>query len=415
MAFLKVLRMRHLGILWLSQVFSAMGDFLYDIAVLWIAVQSVGSGAGLVAAAEAGSMLIFGLLGGVYADRWNRRNTMIVVDILRTAAVSILPVLAFRGILQLWHLVVVAVIVGSLGALFDPALQASLPALTTDTQMLQATNGLMDTTRRLARILGPGTAGLLIALMPLPHFFTLDAISFGISAVAVFSLGRHYAWEAVQDEKRHKGIRGILAEIGSALQLVHRHRPLAWAIGANGLIGFLWRIAFIVGVPLLVYRVLCDNVGEYGLIIGAYGVGNVISNIVIGSLTIRHRVAMIFCGKVILGVGFLILAFAHTLWVALLGSALAAVGGPMGDIMTILMMQTDLPSNQLGKVFSLRSLMENAGGSLGLLLAVPFFAILSVQLGITLCAFAMMAIGIVGLHKFGFSEPNIEAVVHEAS
>ena len=87
----------------------------------------------------------------------------------------------------------------------------------------------------------------------------------------------------------------------------------------------------------------------------------------------------------------------------------------MGDIMTILMMQTDLPSNQLGKVFSLRSLMETAGGSLGLLFAVPFFAILSVQLGITLCAFAMMAIGIVGLHKFGFSEPTIEVVVHEAS
>jgi DHA3 family macrolide efflux protein-like MFS transporter len=127
MNFLLVLRRRHLAILWVSQVLSAMGDYLYDIAVLWIAVKQVGGGAGLVAAAESGSMLLFGLLGGVYADRWNRRRVMIAMDILRALAVALLPILAFTGTLQLWHLVVVAVIVGSLGALFDPALQASLP------------------------------------------------------------------------------------------------------------------------------------------------------------------------------------------------------------------------------------------------------------------------------------------------
>ena len=407
MAFLKVLRMRHLAILWLSQVLSAMGDYLYDIAVLWIAVKSVGSGAGIVAAAEAGSMLIFGLLGGVYADRWDRQRVMVVADILRAIAVSVLPILALSGLLQLWHLVIVAIIIGSLSSLFDPALQASLPVLTTDTQTLQATNGLMDTTRRLARILGPGTAGLLIALLPLPHFFTLDAVSFGISAAVVLSLGRHYVWKPLPGETVQRGVRGILAEIGGAMRLVHKHRPLAWAIGVNGLISFLWGSAFIVGVPLLTYRVLGDNVGAYGFIVGAYGVGNVISNVVIGSLTIRHRVATIFAGKVILGGGFLLVAFAHTLWAALLGSALAAVGGPMGDVMTITIMQTDLPANQIGKVFSLRMILESAGGSLGLLFAVPLFALLSVPIAIALCALAMSAIGIAGLVRFGFTEPVV--------
>ena len=407
MAFLKVLRMRSIAILWLSQVLSAMGDYLYDIAVMWIAVKAVGSGAGIVAAAEYSSMLIFGLLGGVYADRWNRRRVMMSVDILRTIAVAILPVLALSGVLQLWHLVVVAVIVGSLGALFDPALQASLPVLVNDAQTLQATNGLMDTTRRLARIFGPGMAGVLIAVMPLPHFFTLDAVSFAISALAVLSLGRHYAWKPVQSESIQRGIRGILAEIGSAMRLVHHHRPLAWALGANGINSLLWRAAFTVGVPLLTYRVLGANVGAYGLIIGAYGVGNVLSNIVISSLTVRHRVALLFAGKMVLGGGFLILAFAHTLWMALFGSALGAVGGPMSDIMTITIMQTDLPSNQLGKVFSLRMILENAGGSLGLLLAVPLFVLFSVPVAIAFCALAMIGLGIAGLIRFGFTDSRV--------
>src|SRR5579859_5436598 len=101
MNFLKVLRNRHLAILWSSQVLSAIGDYLYSIAVIWIAVKVAGSAAGIVAAAQAGSALVFSLLGGVYADRWNRRTIMMVVDLARAAAVGVLPALALTGLLQL--------------------------------------------------------------------------------------------------------------------------------------------------------------------------------------------------------------------------------------------------------------------------------------------------------------------------
>ncbi|MDQ6660473.1 MAG: MFS transporter [Chloroflexota bacterium] len=410
MGFLKVLRIRHLAILWLSQVFSAMGDYFYEIAVIWIAIKTVGSGAGIVAAAESGAMLVFGLLGGVYADRWNRRKTMITVDVLRACTVLSLPIVAEVAPIQLWHLILIAIIVGSLSALFDPALQASLPALTEDTQTLQATNGLMDVTRRLARILGPGMAGVLIAFLPLTHFFTIDAISFGVSALAVFSLGRHFAWKPVPMQQRIAGIRGIWTEIAGAMRLVRAHRPLLWALVINGIINMLWSAAFTVGVPLLADRVLKGNVGAYGLIIAAYGVGNVISNLIVGSFTIRHRMVMVFTGKVIVGVGFILMASATTLPIALLGSAIAAIGGPMGDIVMVTMIQTDLPPGQLGKVYSLRMLMASIGASLGLLLAVPLFQFVSVPVGITLCACLMVVSGSAGLLRFGFSEPVVPAL-----
>jgi MFS transporter, DHA3 family, macrolide efflux protein len=408
LGFLKVLRLPHLAILWLSQVFSAMGDFFYLIAVMWIAVKVAGSAAGIVAAAEAASMLLFGLLGGVYADRWNRRITMIVVDVLRAMAVGILPVLALTGTLQLWHLVVVAVIVGSLSALFDPALQASLPALAGNAQILQATNGLMDVTRRLARALGPSLAGVLIIFLPLAHFFTLDAISFAISALAVFSLGRRFAWKPERSQEITRGVKGVLREIGGALHLIRTHRFLGWILGSYGIINVVWAMGFTVGVPLLSARVLGGNIGVYGLIVGAYGVGNVVSNLVIGSLTIHRRVLTIFMGKLVLGAGFFLLAFAPALPVALFGSALAAVGGPMGDIMLLTMIQTDLPSNQIGKVYSLLMILQSSGASIGLLLAVPLFTLVSVPVGIALCASVMVAIGIAGLARFGFSNPVLE-------
>jgi len=299
------------------------------------------------------------------------------------------------------------VIVGSLSALFNPALQASLPALAGDVQTLQAANGLMDVTRRLARALGLSLAGVLVTFMPLIHFFSLDAISFGISAMAVFSLGRHFAWKPVRKEDVGKGIQGIMTEIAGALQLVRAHRPLVWALSLMALVSLAWSAAFTVGVPLLAARVLGGSVGVYGLIVGAYGVGNVAGNLVIGSLTIRRRVAMLFTGKVVLGLGFLLLTVAPFVSVAMLGSAFAAIGGPMGDIVLVTMMQTDLPSDQIGKVYSLLMIIESAGGSLGLLLAVPLFAYLSVPVGIALCALVMLACGVIGLIRFGFTEPIV--------
>ena len=401
-----MLRQRHLAILWVSQVLSAIGDNLYTIAVLWTAVRVAGGKAGIVAAAGTVSTLLFGMLGGVYADRWDRQRTMVAVDLLRAATVAILPILAWRGMLQLWHLAAVAVAVSGLGALFNPALQASLPALVADRQMLQATNGLMDMTRRLALAIGPSIAGVLVAVLSLAHFFTLDAISFVISALAVLSLGRRFAWQP-ERAPTARGVRGIGAEIASAVRVVRAHRPLAWALGSNAIGNIAWGAAFTVGAPLLADRVLAGQVGAYGLIVGAYGVGNVIGNIVVGSLTVRRRVAMLLMGRLVLGVGFFIMALARNLPVAMFGSAVAAIGGPMGDIVMLTMIQHDLPANQIGKVYSLRLTTSSAGMALGLILAGPLYALLPISIAIAACAILITATGAIGLLRFGLTEPVI--------
>ena len=403
--FLHALRRPHIAVLWLSQVLSAVGDQLYAIAVIWLAVQVAGSGAGFVAAAQSLSALAFGLLGGVYADRWNRRTTMIAVDTLRALAVATLPVLAAFHLLQLWHLAVVAVLIGGLGALFDPALQASLPALTSGTTILQATNGLMDTTRRLARAVAPSLVGLLVVLMPMSQFFTLDAVSFLVSAGAVLSLGSRYAWQPEAQAKRTCGVRGVAQEMWSAVRLVHGYRPLLWAFAGLLVIATAWALAFTVGAAFVAERVLHAGAGTFGLIVGAYGIGNILSNLVIGSITIRRRIATIFSAKIILGLGFMVVALSRSLPLTLFGAAFAAVAGPMGDIMLLTLIQTGLPSNQIGKVYGLMMTLGDGGMALGLLLAVPLYAHFPVPVVIAGAALAMIVTGIIGLLRFGFTEP----------
>jgi MFS transporter, DHA3 family, macrolide efflux protein len=407
MGFFKALSRPHIALLWVSQVLSAMGDYFYTIAVVWMAVKTVGSNAGLVVAAEAISQLTFGLLGGVYADRWDRRKVMVTVDIIRAAAVAALPLLFYMGALQFWHFIVVAIIIGGLGSLFDPALQSSIPVLAKDKESLQATNGLMDVTWRLATTLGPSLAGLLVALIPLPQFFTLDSASFVISALAILSLTRHFvkAPDSEPVQPTQAGIGGIVKDIKSAIHAVYKHQLLGWIIITAGIINFMWSLCFTLGVPLFVDRVLHSGVGSYGLIIGAYGVGNVLSNIIIGSIRIRRYAPMIFCGNIMLGLGFLVMASSHTLLLAMFGTALSAIGGPMEDIPISTMIQTNLPSNQLGKVYSLRMIQSSVGVSLGYLIAIPLFNLLGVVITIVIAASILVLVGLAGLIRFRFTDP----------
>lgn len=206
---LGVLARPHLLLLWSAQVLSAIGDRLFEIAAVWLSVRLVGSEAGYVLTAGAVARLVVGLLGGVLADRYDRQRLLVMADVIRCVTILTLPLATLFGTITLSHLALVAAVSGGLSALFEPTLQASLPTLAPDTRTLQVLNGLLDVTARLARIIGPGLAGLLIALVPLEHFFTLDALTFGISALAVLALGRSYAWRPTRSADAASATRGL--------------------------------------------------------------------------------------------------------------------------------------------------------------------------------------------------------------
>lgn len=410
MRFLKVLLFPHLALLWSGQVLSAMGDFFYQIAMLWIAIKTAGSQGGiLIAGVEAAAALLFGLLGGIYADRWNRRAIMITVDLLRALAVGSLPLLALGGQLRFWQLIIVAILVGSLGSLFNPALQASLPALVSDKAMLQATNGLMDVTRRLARTLGPSLAALLVTFLPLTQFFTIDAFSFLLSAGAVTLMGSRFAWQPKHDEQRRAGPAGLADDLLQGFQTVRSHPPIVWAIFAGGIISAAWTAGFVIGVPLFADNVLKGNISAYGLIVASYGAGNVISNLVIGSLPLHRPVGTMLLGRLIVGGGFLLMVSMPSLPIAMLGAALAALGGPMGDIPLAIMIQTELPSHHIGKVYSLYDMISSLGNILGPILAAPLYNYLSEPQAIAICALIIAFTSLLGLTRFRFREPRRQA------
>jgi DHA3 family macrolide efflux protein-like MFS transporter len=392
----QVFRQRHLVLLWLSQLLSAVGDHLYEIAVVWLSVQLVKSEAGFVLSAGALSRMGLGLVGGVFADRWDRRKTMLTVDLLRCGVVLTLPIASLLGPIRVWHLAAAAGALGGLSALFDPALQASLPTIVDNTHTLQAMNGLMDATQRLARIFGPGLAGVLVALMPIQHLFTVDGLTFGVSAYALVSLRQHFTRPPKEASCPSEGSNTVVRDLFGAVRLAIAHRAVLWSLLGNGLGAMTWSASFTVGLALFVHAAFDGSVGAYGYIVAAYGVGNVMSNIVLGNARIHRRAFVYFLGKIVLGVGFLSMAWASTLPGALLGAAFAAIGGPMGDVPLLITIQKEFPANQVGKIYSLRVMLSALGSSLGLILAAPLFEIFSPRMGIAVLALVTIAAGFVG-------------------
>lgn len=169
---------------------------------------------------------------------------------------------------------------------------------------------------------------------------------------------------------------------------------------ASGVINGFWAIAFTLGAPLLASQSLHATVGTYGLMVGAYGVGNVLANLVVGSLPIHRHVRWFFAGKLVLAGGFLLMASASVLPVILIGSGVAAIGGPMGDIPLLTLLQTEIHPECLGKTYSLRRTLSYAGVLVGTLLAVPWFTLTGVRGGIAGCALLIAATGIIGLMRF---------------
>lgn len=377
------LRQRRLVVLWLGQLLSAIGDQMYSMAVIWLAIHNAGSDAGSIVAVQYASLLFFSLFGGVFADRLNRAKAMMSSDLLRGLSVLSLPIAGMFAPIQTWHLYLVALLVGAFGSLFDPALQASLPQLTDNRETLHALTGLMDTTQRFARLIGPSLVTLLALFIPMMHLYTLDAVSFAFSAFTVgviawrmgFSRFSQSQPDAVQIAKP----LSIFTEIFKAVGIVWAEPILFWSFVSTIMSNAIWAYGFVLGVPLIVTQRLGGNLDAYGLIVGAYGASNLVGSFVANSSKLEHPAATIFLGQVLYGSGLLILGLATNVPIAIAGAVIGAFGPPSSDLNRRVTIQHLVAGKDMGKVYSLLSFM----GTIGLVVALSTADMLFRLFGLT--------------------------------
>lgn len=373
--------------------------------MIWTAVQLGGSTAGFVSAAGSIAGMVIGLFGGVLVDRSNKRRILIIVDYLRAAIVLTLTYIGAFSQLNLIHLAIASVLISALGALFDPAMSASLPSLVDDDEeKLQAANALMLMNQRLARTVGPTISGLLASAFALHFFFSIDSITYFASAVALTTI-KTIAWDKTIQSNR-TSFSSIADDLLRGLRLVKDNERMLWAFCILVASNVAWSACFMVGFPLWAKQLPNSDIATYGIMAGYYGAGGVIANIFMGTFKTKRRMLCIVVSQFFFLVGFMVVALSHNLNIACAGAMLGAFGGPIGDVMLLLMIQTDVPREDLGKVLSLRKFLINAGVSCGLLLSPALFGAVTASTGIAICTSLFAAIGIMGFLKFRNDEDS---------
>jgi DHA3 family tetracycline resistance protein-like MFS transporter len=333
-------------------VVSLIGDGFFYVALAWqvYEISNVPTALSLVGVAWTLPMVLLLLLGGAFSDRYDRRRLMIGADLIRAAAIGLMAVLSFAGVLELWHVAVLIAFVGIGDAFFNPASSAIIPDLV-PTDRLPAANALAGMYRPLTfRLVGPALAGFTVAVVGPWAAFGLDAATFLVSALAIAAIRTRPARRPVG----RLTLRTTAREVGDGLRFV-RGQAWIWATLLSAMLSLLVFLGPVeVLVPFLVKNRLNLGPESLGTIFAAGGLGSIAMALVIGQLGLpRRRITIMYVcwssGVAIMAVYGLM----TELWHAVIASVVTHAMFELGQVIWTTLLQQRVPRRLLGRVSSL--------------------------------------------------------------
>ncbi|MFE6056565.1 MFS transporter [Kitasatospora sp. NPDC056446] len=256
---------------WTASTVSRFGDEVTRVALPLIAVVALHATAlqvGLITAAGYVAWLVVGLPAGVLVHRLPLRGTQVTMDLVRGVAVASVPVAGAFGVLGLPQLVVVALLVGLAGVVFDVGNSTFLPSIVAKEQ-LTARNSLLSGTSAATELAGPSLGGVLVQLLGGAVSMVLDAVSYLVSALLLRSLPR-----AEPPPGGRPGV-GIREQIREGWHYVTRHPVLgpcaADATAVNFVCGGLMALT-----PVFLVRTLDAPAAAVGALMATGGLGSLV-------------------------------------------------------------------------------------------------------------------------------------------
>jgi Na+/melibiose symporter-like transporter len=352
---------------------SGSGDWILTIGLIYRVYAVTGStvASALTMASSFAPQVLFGAVAGVFADRWDRKRTMIVADLLLAA--GLLPLLLVHHAAQVWIVFAVMFAEGAVQQFFSPAQQAMVPRLVPDGELLTA-NALSGQVSNVSRLAGSALGGILAAAGGIIAVTVVDAGSFVASAallVFVRTSGRTAGPGSSGGPVRAR-IALVGNELRDGLRLTARHRvlralmifALVTSVG-EGIMGTLF-------TPF-VEHVLHGSSQEFGLVVAAQAVGGIAGGMVAASLGHRVRASRLLSwGAIAFGLVDLAI-FLYPLgyvavWPAAVGMVIVGIPGALCLAGLITLFQLSSEDSYRGRVFGAISTLEGVtilAGTLG--------------------------------------------------
>ena len=371
---------------------SQAGDWLYNVALLAYVYDRTHSASwlGATTAARVLPIVVLGPLGGVLADRYDRRRLMILADVARAVAMVGLAAGALGGLPVLFAPMLAALATAA-GAAY-PACTAASVARLVPAADLPAANAVRTAIGPVCIVGGPVLGALLLAVAPAPAAFGLNALTFLLSAAAVWSIPAGSAFRPAHRPAASK----VWAELHEGATALLGHRRALRLVGADVLASFVYGVLTV--ALLLVGTHIGVTSGGYGLLLGATGAGGVVGTALAARLAASARPTAVLVGALAaVAMPLPLLAITSGIVPAMLWAALSGAGATVVEVLTETILQTELDDAVLARAYGFAFPISIAGICFGGAVAAPLigaFGLLPVLTGVAALV-AAYALGLV--------------------
>lgn len=372
------LRHRDYRLFWTGMVVSLVGMWVQSTAQSFLVWQLTRSplATGLTTLFFSLPSTLLALFGGVLADRVDRRRLLLVTQSVFLLQSVILTVLTFTGLIEVWHIYLLATLSGTVMAFDAPTRQALVPSLVERADLTNAI-ALNSTAFNASRVIGPPIGGLIYAAVGPAWCFALNAVTYPAILIALAairparSLLHRVGTHPLRDLRE-----GVSFAVRSPLI-----RGLLLMVALNGAFAF----TYIVLMPVIASQVLGGGPRENGFLIGAAGVGATLGALGVASVGMPRRPGRVIVGFGVAGAaGLVALSLSRELQLSM-GITAFAAGAIMAFMATCnSTIQAYTPDALRGRIMSLYTFALIGSG--------PFNALLAGALGNTVGAPLTIAI-----------------------
>jgi DHA3 family macrolide efflux protein-like MFS transporter len=355
---------------WVGQLVSMLGSAMTQFGLIIWAWQMTGQATALALVAFFNFVprMIMLPIAGALVDRWDRKKAMILSDLAAGIGTVIILLLFSWDLLEIWHLYVVGMFVGTFGAFQFPAYSAAVTTMV-DKKHYARASGMLAMAGSVAIIFGPPLAAVLLVFIGLPGILSIDIITF-VFAISVLLVV--YIPKPKKASDLGKGIKGIFRDAGYGFKYIYKRRPLFGLQMTFFMFNLVATFGMVIFTPMVLARTGSDEL-VLGSVQSMMGIGGLVGGILLAVWGGPKRKingllgGMIFIG-VFWGVGFGI-GRTPIIWMAtaLLGMLiLPTLNGSSQAIW-----QSKVPPNKQGRVFAARGVIAQAASAFSMVLVGP--------------------------------------------
>jgi len=365
---LPAFRSRNYRLFFAGQSISLIGTWMTQTATIWLVYRLTNSPVllGVVGFTSQIPSFFLAPFGGVFVDRFSRQRTLIGTQILAMIQSLALFLLAWTGVIHIWHIIVLSLFQGFINAFDAPARQAFVPELVERREDLTNAIAVNSTMFNGARLIGPAIGGLLLARVGPAYCFLIDGLSY--IAVIIGLLAMKIKPRTIVVSSVHP-----LQRIKEGFEYAFGFAPIRTILLLSALVSF-FGMQYNVFVPIFAEKILQGNADTLGFLMAASGVGALA-----GGIYLATRQTVVGLGKLmalapgILGLGLIGFALSHSLPLSLFTMLFVGFGTIMQIAAGNTILQTIVEEDKRGRLMSLYTMsflgMTPIGNLLGGVLA----------------------------------------------